>query len=100
MAPDLKDWLNNLRLGALYKAFCRTGYDLLSELVCLMGSDIPMTDAILANDIGISKQGHRQRILFRLQQEFLLHESSQSGFNKSIIDREEAIEACNKCIVM
>ena len=40
------------------------------DLVYLMGSSIPITDEILQKDIGIEKEGYRQRILFKLRAEY------------------------------
>ena len=42
----------------------------MNELLYLMGSTCPLTDEILESDVGIEKEGHRQRVLYKLTQEY------------------------------
>ena len=64
--PVLIDWLRSISLHCYYSSFITSGYETLSDLVFLMGTDTPITDLTLEMEIGIEKQGHRQRILFKL----------------------------------
>jgi hypothetical protein len=41
-----------------------------------MSTDNPITDETLEKQIGIDKQGHRHRIMFRLQQEYKAYEQA------------------------
>jgi hypothetical protein len=54
-APNLKEWLNGIRLGLLYKNFANTGYENLEENLYLMGSEFPINDSVLVERIGIEK---------------------------------------------
>jgi hypothetical protein len=48
-----------MQLGGLHKPFVDTGYDDYEELLYLMGTQFPITDQVLEDDIGITKMGHR-----------------------------------------
>ena len=58
-----------------------------------MQTDTPITDITLENEIGIVKHGHRQRILFKLQQEYVKVYGSKEM-------RESVDGACNICKIM
>lgn len=64
--PTLKAWLRALKLGTLHGQFVMSGYDNLEALLKQMGSSFVMTDETLRRDIGVSKLGHRSRLLAKL----------------------------------
>jgi hypothetical protein len=66
--PTLRCWLANLSLSSLLGNFEQAGLDDLDQLMMLMNTAYPVTDATLRT-IGVDKPGHRARILARLQDE-------------------------------
>lgn len=64
----LYDWLEKVKLPELYDPLVEAGYDDLSAMVEQMHSPIPITVENLTK-IGITKPGHRWRLLMRLEEE-------------------------------
>lgn len=67
LSHPLRDWLRLIKLDHLFDRFQSSGYDNLQDLVHMLVWRVPLTDEVLQRDIGISKPGHRARILSRLQ---------------------------------
>lgn len=59
---DLYQWLESLSIESSYENFILSGYDNLDFLFKHMDSEYPITDSVL-REIGISKKGHRMRLL-------------------------------------
>ncbi len=66
--PTLRTWLGALKLSSLHHFFVVSGYDCLLSLLKQMGSSYPMSDEILRRDIGVTKLGHRSRLLSKLHE--------------------------------
>ncbi|OMJ72035.1 hypothetical protein SteCoe_29619 [Stentor coeruleus] len=62
---NLRDWLILLKLDKYQKLFEQAGYEDLQFMVSLMNSRYPIDDNLLKK-IGISKLGHRMRVLAKL----------------------------------
>lgn len=92
----LVDWLDALYLKNLHGLFIYHGFCDLRHLLFLMNSSYPVTDEVL-REIGISKIGHRQRILFKLRED-----SKQFSKQTFYTDYElnSAFIACSKCVVI
>jgi len=74
------------------------GYDDYEELLYLMTTDYPITDLILEDEVGISKMGHRQRIVLKLQQDInSIGENKKKGIT---VEKDQQRSACEMCIVM
>jgi len=96
--PDLKGWLETINLGSLFPKFVEAGYDDYEELLYLMTTDYPITDLILEDEVGISKMGHRQRIVLKLQQDInSIGENKKKGIT---VEKDQQRSACEMCIVM
>jgi hypothetical protein len=96
--PHLKDWLESISLGSLYKTFVDSGYDDFEEILYLMTTGYPLTDMVLENEVGILKMGHRQRILLKIQQDM-----STMGENKKkgvAMEKDGKTSACETCLLM
>ena len=65
----LNDWLKNLKLEEYLKSFISNGYQSRELMLLQMESKNELTDDILKDEIGISKIGHRARILNKLRDE-------------------------------
>jgi len=63
---QLEDWLVGMNISELLPNFIDSGYDDLDEICYLMGTNYPLTDKILEEDLGVSKPGFRTRILLNL----------------------------------
>jgi hypothetical protein len=99
--PTLRSWLDNLGLVHLDSVFTRAGFDELDHLLILMNTDFPITEALL-KEIGVSKPGHRIRILAKLRED-----STGVTYSKSLdlgdtprIERSGVKSACELCLVM
>ena len=97
MYPSLKNWLQGINLGSLLPKFIESGYDNYEELLFLMTTPYAVTDLVLENDIGVTKLGHRQRILLKLYMESQAEEAKKKAV---IIDMESNKSACEMCILM
>ena len=70
-APELSQWLARLSLDYLLKAFVMDGYEDLEHNLAIMNSKWPITESILKNELLITKQAHRYKILAALRSESL-----------------------------
>ncbi|OMJ87941.1 hypothetical protein SteCoe_10271 [Stentor coeruleus] len=93
---NLNDWLASLHLEYLYKNFLNCGFDDMDQIMCVMNSSFPITDEMLENDIGISKIGHRHRILSKLNND------RNPGYYRNVVrfDKAEKVTACESCYIM
>jgi hypothetical protein len=66
--PQLKQWLAGQNLGSQHARFVQAGYDDYEWLLIQMNSAHPLTDGILAHEIGIAQASTRSRILHKLQE--------------------------------
>ena len=64
----LFNWLTNLKLESCYRDLLEAGYDDLDQMVTQMTSSLPISQDFLQR-IGISKPGHRLRLLAALELE-------------------------------
>ena len=62
------NWLKEIELEELYEKMCDAGYDDTKSMISQMLGPLPITDSDLKNS-GISKPGHRLRILLKLEQD-------------------------------
>ena len=65
----LNDWLKDLKIENYLECFIKNGYHSIELLLLQMESKNPLTDEILKNELGISKIGHRSRIINKLIEE-------------------------------
>jgi hypothetical protein len=72
-SPSLREWLRGLKLDSLHESLVDAGYDEYDQLVTQMYSRYPLNDHILEHELKISKPGHRNRILAKLQEECRIH---------------------------
>ena len=72
-SPSLIEWLRVMKLESLHETLSQAGYDDYDQLITQMYSRYPLNDSILKQELNISKPGHRNRILARLQEESRLH---------------------------
>ena len=82
---DLKAWLQTLRLVRWHKNFVEAGYEDLQLIRDLMASPYPLTEAVLTEEVGIHKPGHRYRILGKL-----LDDAPQQAYRPKIPAQCEA----------
>jgi hypothetical protein len=64
----LYDWLEKLNLQELYEVLVSGGYDDISSMIDQMHSPLPITEQMLQH-IGITKPGHRVKLLMKLDEE-------------------------------
>ena len=64
--PSLTQWLEKLNLPELMDNFMESGYDDLEQIYWLMTTNYAISDQVLMDEIGISRPGHRSRILATL----------------------------------
>ncbi|CAG9328740.1 unnamed protein product [Blepharisma stoltei] len=62
------DWLDKLGLSEFYEVMVDAGYDDVQSMSAQMLTPMPITEQHLAS-IGISKAGHRKRIIMKLEEE-------------------------------
>ena len=62
------NWLKEIGLEELYEIMCEAGYDDVSSMVNQMTGPLPINDEDLKQS-GISKIGHRLRIIMKLEQD-------------------------------
>ena len=65
----LNDWLKALKVEDYLDNFIKNGYHSIELMLLQMESKNPLTDEILKDEIGISKIGHRARIINKLLEE-------------------------------
>jgi hypothetical protein len=65
----LNDWLKALKIENYLECFIKNGYHSIELLLLQMESKNPLTDEILKNELGITKIGHRSRIINKLIEE-------------------------------
>ena len=65
----LKDWLKTLKIENYLDNFVKNGYHSIELMFIQMESKNKLTDEILKDEIGISKIGHRSRIINKLLEE-------------------------------
>jgi len=91
--------LQVINLGSLIGNFEASGYDDYEEILYLMSTGYPLTDMILENDVNISKMGHRQRILLKLQQDI-----ASAGHDKrkrmTMEKGSSKLVSCDACALM
>lgn len=83
--PDLRKWLKDQGLEALYQKFVHAGYDDYEWILIQMVSMYPLTEEIFENDIGIKQPAYRTRILYKLQEGIFL-------ISKKCIESESYLE--------
>ena len=94
LSHPLRDWLRAIKLEHLFDRFQASGFDDLNDLVHMMSWRLPITDEVLERDIGITKPGHRARILSRLQ------EGCKSSQDPSFDPAIGPDAACSTCLCM
>lgn len=94
LSNPLRDWLRSIKLEHLFDRFQASGFDDLNDLVQMMTWRSPITDEVLERDIGITKPGHRARILSRLQ------EGSKPGKETTFEPGDGPDAACSTCLCM
>lgn len=89
-------WLKSLNLEYLYINFVENGFDEYEQLLSVMNSSFAVSDEILMKELGITKIGHRHRIMSRLNND------KNPGFYKNAVrmDKGEKIVACESCEIM
>ena len=65
----LYDWLKPIKVEEYIENFIDGGYHCVELMLLQMESKSPITDAILRDDLGIKKIGHRARIINKLLEE-------------------------------
>ena len=65
----LNEWLKALKIENYLEGFIKNGYHSVELMLLQMESKNPLTDEILKDEIGISKIGHRSRIINKLIEE-------------------------------
>ena len=65
----LNDWLSSLKIECYLESFIKNGYHSIELMLLQMETKNPLTDEILRDEIGISKIGHRARIINKLLEE-------------------------------
>ncbi|OMJ84258.1 hypothetical protein SteCoe_14681 [Stentor coeruleus] len=93
---NLNDWLTGLHLEYLLRNFFDCGFEDMAQIMCVMNSSFPITDKMLEQDIGITKIGHRHRILSKLNCD------RNPGYYKNVVrfDKAEKVTACESCSIM
>ena len=94
--PNIKQWLEKLNLSDLYDQFMESGYDDLEQIYWLMTTNYPISDTVLADEIGISRPGHRNRILATLSNEL----DGMMTSRRMAVDKTPAGAACEMCLLM
>ena len=59
-------WLKTIKIENYLENFINGGYHCIELMLFQMGSQNPITDSILKDDLGINKIGHRARIINKL----------------------------------
>lgn len=98
--PTLQHWLDLLNLPHLYSQFVDTGYDDLEHLLALMHTRYLVTDQVLREEVKVTKVGHRQRLLIRLEEDAQRVDSMFRGRSEEEgleIEREATGVACSPC---
>lgn len=100
--PTLQQWLDQLHLQHLISGFIASGYDDLEHLLGLMHTRYPITDQVLRDDMKVTKVGHRQRLLVRLEEDSMKVDSmlKPRSVEPLVLEREVAITSCSACILM
>ena len=65
----LNDWLKALKIEIYLDNFVKNGYQSIELMLLQMESKNPINDEILKDELGISKIGHRSRIINKLLEE-------------------------------
>ena len=65
----LNDWLKSLKIENYLENFVNNGYHSIELMLLQIESKNPLTDEILKDEIGITKMGHRSRIINKLLEE-------------------------------
>ena len=65
----LNEWLKALKIENYLDNFIKSGYHSIELMLLQMESQNPITDDILKDEIGITKMGHRSRIINKLLEE-------------------------------
>ena len=65
----LNDWLKALKIENYLEGFIKNGYHSIELMLLQMESKNPLNDEILKDEIGITKIGHRSRIINKLIEE-------------------------------
>jgi hypothetical protein len=99
MTPTISEWLHALKLENLIPNFLNAGYDDYDFIIAQMFSRHPISDTILAQDIGIRKPGYRARILARLQDEIAIKTTTTNVTDLSM-DLHGKNTACEMCALM
>lgn len=95
---SIREWLRTLKLEELIPKFIESGFDDYEMLICQMLSRYPITDEILLNDIGVSKPGHRNRILGKLKEE--AKNITDRTDNSIQIESASKQTSCDTCIII
>jgi hypothetical protein len=99
--PTLQSWLDGLGLQNYHSVFTRSGFDELEQLLFLMNTVFPITDAEL-KEIGVCKPGHRIRILAKLREDSIgvTYTKRLELKESSSMERSGVKAACELCLVM
>ena len=80
LQEDLQSWLASMRLEELHGQFAAAGYEDLGWMLAQMSSPQPITEEVLRTEVGVTKPGHRMRLLGRL---LLLTSRARTDFSCS-----------------
>lgn len=94
--PDLQQWLQKLNLIELYDQFMESGYDDLEQIYWLMTTNYPISDVVLQEEIGITRPGHRNRILATLSNEL----DGMMTSRRMVDIKDPTKAACEMCLLM
>ncbi len=66
--PELRQWLREQNLDNVHHRFVTAGFDDYEWILMQMNSAHPLTERLLANEMGIAQPSIRSRILYKLQE--------------------------------
>ena len=93
-SKNIRDWLDDLDLDALYNKFLDSGYDDYIALVKMVPTRWALNEQTLREEICIKKEDYIVKILQKLQNDYLL------SINDGIVFYEDPKNvACSKCYI-
>jgi hypothetical protein len=91
---SLEEWLGRLGIAQLFSNFVKAGYDDLEHLTLLQKTKMKLTDDVLQQELGITMQGWRHRILMRLGK------GTQAPTSPANLDADRSTASCRECKLM
>lgn len=93
--PSVLDWLKEIHMERYFENFAKAGYDDYESLVLMCGGDFALNEEVLKEDLKITNEKHKKRILKKIEADHL-NFCSRMSMGRISFDEPKNV-ACESC---